>query len=235
MTDKTIQSCLNQTVPVEIIIINDASKDNSEKFILSYSNENITYIKNNINLGLMKTLNKAVEYANSNYLLFLGHDDILRAEHVSLMLKEFNDDTAFVHCNADLIDSNDMIIGLGVNDKRQLQKTQYIKESLLISNIVHSTGTVINKQYYDKTSGWDEQFRNYGEWLLWIKLASVGNVKYCTQVKAMYRRHDTNITNTFSDKKVRTGLNIFFKYCRQTALDLYRPSILTRMKLIFIV
>jgi len=231
--DKTIQSCLDQTVPIEIIIINDASKDSSEKCILAYVDMGIVYIKNDTNLGLMKSLNKAVKYTHSNYLLFLGHDDMLRTDHVSLMLKEFDDDTAFVHCNADLIDANDMIIGLGVNDERQLQKMKYIKESLTISNIIHSTGTIINKKYFDQISGWDEQFRNYGEWLLWIKLANVGKVKYCTQVKAMYRRHETNITNTFTDNKVKIGLNVFFSYCRKTALELYRPNLLTRIKLIF--
>ncbi len=232
--DKTIQSCLDQTVPIEIIIINDASKDSSEKCILPYVDMGIVYIKNDTNLGLMKSLNKAVKYTHSDYLLFLGHDDMLRADHVLLMLKEFDDDTTFVHCNADLIDANDMIIGLGVNDERQLQKMKYIKESLTISNIVHSTGAIINKKYFDQIGGWDEQFRNYGEWLLWIKLANVGKVKYCTQVKAMYRRHETNITNTFTDDKVKIGLNLFFRYCRKTALALYRPNLLTRIKLIFI-
>lgn len=232
--DKTIQSCLNQTVPVEIIIINDASKDRSEEYILSYSDNRIIYIKNDTNLGVMKSLNKAVKYAHSDYLLFLGHDDMLRANHVTSVLREFENDTAFIHCNADLIDVNDMIIGLGVNDLKQLQKTKYIKESLLISNIVHSTGTIINKKYFDQIGGWDERFKNYGEWLLWIKLANVGKVKYCTQVKAMYRRHETNITNTFTDANVKIGLNIFFRYCRKTALELFRPNLLTRIKLIFI-
>lgn len=231
---KTIQSCLNQTVPIEIVIINDASKDNSEEFIRSYVDMGVMYIKNDTNLGLMKSLNKAVKYTHSDYLLFLGHDDMIRANHVASMLKEFDDDTAFVHCNADLIDADDTVIGLGTNDKKQLQKMKSIQDYLVISNVIHSTGTIINKKYFDKIGGWDEQFRNYGEWLLWIKLANVGRVKYCTQVKAMYRKHETNITNTFSNEKVKIGLNHFFSHCRKTALELFKPNLFTKFKLIFI-
>ncbi len=216
--EKTIQSCLDQTVPIEIIVINDGSTDNSEKIILPYVDEGVIYIKNDVNLGLMKSLNRAVKYTHSDYLLFLGHDDMISANHVALMLKEFDTDTAFVHCNADLIDKDDTIIGLGVNDKRQLRKMKYIKEYLALSNIIHSTGAIINKKYFDKIGGWDEQFKNYGEWLLWIKLANVGKVNYSTKVRALYRRHDTNITNSFEDENIKPELMRYYQLCQSNAL-----------------
>lgn len=216
--EKTIQSCLDQTVPIEIIVINDGSTDNSEKIILPYVDEGLIYIRNDINLGLMKSLNRAVKYTHSDYLLFLGHDDMIRANHVDLMLKEFDANTAFVHCNADLIDKDDTIIGLGVNDKIQLRAIKYIKEYLALSNIIHSTGAIINKKYFDKSGRWDEQFKNYGEWLLWIKLANIGKVKYSTKVRALYRRHDTNITNSFEDENIKPELMSYYQLCQSNAL-----------------
>lgn len=217
----TIESCLHQTVPVEIIIINDASNDNSEELILEFEQNEVTYIKNKENIGLMKSLNKAIKHTNGQYLLMLGHDDILAPNHVEVMLELFDSNTSFVHCNSELIDANGIVFGLGVNNIKQYIKTLFIKKFLSRGCFIHSTGAIINKKMLIQVGGYDEQFRNYGEWLLWIKLASIGDVKYTSRVKAKYRRHEKNITNNFNDNHVKNELQIFFDYCKKTANELY--------------
>lgn len=220
--EKTIKSCLAQTIAdkIEIIAIDDRSSDSSleilEKFALL--SPNVIAKRNEENMGIIKTVNKAASMAKGKYLMFLGHDDMLYRNHIEQMLKEFDDETSFVHCNADLIDKDDNIFGAGVDDANQLKKTKNIKYYLALGNVVHSTGVIIQKSFFDKVGGWDESYRNYGEWLLWIKLSSIGNVKYSTKVKALYRRHDTNITNSFEDKNVKPELLKFYEDCQQIAI-----------------
>lgn len=220
--EKTIKSCLSQSLVdnIEIIVIDDCSSDSSFEIMqhLASLNSNIIALKNENNSGIIKTVNKATLLARGKYLIVLGHDDMIRPNHIELMLKEFDSETSFVHCNAELIDKDDNIFGLGVDDKVQMKKTKNIKYYLAMGNVVHSTGAIIRKKYFDDIGGWDEQYRNYGEWLLWIKLASVGKVKYSTQIKALYRRHDTNITNGFEDKNVKPELLKFYEDCRKAAI-----------------
>lgn len=222
---KTIKSCLNQSIPVEIIIINDASTDESEKIISKFTNENISYSLNQENLGLMKTLNKAIKNANSDYLLILGHDDLLEYNHVENMLNKFDEKTSFVHCNANLIDENDEIFGVGTSDMKQFIKTIFIRKYLSENCFIHSTGAIISKEFFNEVNGYDETFKNYGEWLLWIKLTNIGKVKYCFNTRAKYRRHKTNITNTFDDKSVKKDLKVFFDFCKQTAITLFKNKV----------
>lgn len=221
--EKTIRSCLAQSLidNIEIIVIDDCSSDNSFEIMhnLASLHSNIMALKNENNSGINKTVNKAASLARGKYLMFLGHDDMLRPNHIEIIINEFQEDTSFIHCNADLIDKDDKVFGLGVNDDTQIKKTKNIKYYLALGNVVHSTGAIIQKKYFDKVGGWDETYRNYGEWLLWIKLASIGKVKYSAQVKALYRRHDTNITNSFEDTNVKPELLKFYEDCRKTAID----------------
>lgn len=221
--EKTIRSCLAQSLidNIEIIVIDDCSSDSSFEIMqhLASLHSNIIALKNENNSGINKTVNKAASLARGKYLMFLGHDDMLRPNHIEIITNEFEEDTSFIHCNADLIDKDDNIFGIGVDDAIQIKKTKNIKYYLAMGNVVHSTGTVIRKRYFDAVGGWDEQYRNYGEWLLWIKLASIGKVKYSTQIKALYRRHDTNITNSFEDTNVKPELLKYYKLCQDTAIS----------------
>ena len=218
--EQTINSCLNQTHKnIEIIIINDCSTDNSINVIqkLLADNPNIFLIKNKNNLGISKTVNLGVTRAKGKYLLILGQDDLLNKDHIEKMLEEFDKKTAFVHCNAELIDKNGLKFGLSLNDQIQIKENRKFMVFSSFKNIVSSTGTIISKHHFDECGGWDEKYKNYGEWLIWIKLAHLGDVKYTTKVRSQYRRHDTNITNTFQNPEVIKSLEVFKNECRNLA------------------
>ncbi len=215
---ETIDSCINQTYNnIEIIIVEDCSSDTTVEILKQYG-EKIQIHQNEQNQGISRNVNKGVSLSTGDFFILLGHDDVLGEKHIEIMLREFDKDTVFVHCNAYLIDKNSKTYAIGVNDKKQIIKTMMIKYFLIFGPVVHSTGTIIKKGMFIKAKGWDEKYKNYGEWLVWIKLSSLGKVKYCTKIKAFYRRHDTNITNTFTDEKVKPELSQYNKSCESTAL-----------------
>jgi glycosyltransferase involved in cell wall biosynthesis len=221
--EKTIQSCLHQSIKekIEIIIIDDFSTDGSYDIIQNMASihTNIVVVKNEKNSGIIKSVNLAASLAKGKYLMFLGHDDMLIESHIEIMVNEFDDDVSFVHCNSYLIDGKDSILSVAMDDTKQRKRTKRLGCYLAITNVVHSTGAIIRKKCFDGAHGWDERYVNYGEWLLWIKLASIGRVKYCSKTKALYRKHDTNITNTFSDKQIMPELFNYFQFCQSTALN----------------
>ena len=219
--ERTIQSCLKQTYKfIEIITIDDASTDSSAEIIKKYSQ--LVYLCNESNCGLTKSLNLASTSAKGDFLLFLGHDDMLQPDHVEKMLCEFEDNTAFVHCNSDIIDENDNVFSVGCDDNKQVYRTRHINLYLTLGPCIHSTGLMIRKSKFDLINGWEEKYRNYGEWLLWIKLAKAGEVRYCTTVRALYRRHRTNITNQIYSKD---GFRKYLRYkneCRKFGYSLLK-------------
>lgn len=73
---QAVDSALIQEVPLEILVINDASTDNLDKVMERYKEEpRIRYLKNEKNLGVAKTRNKGVQLARGKYVAFLDADD----------------------------------------------------------------------------------------------------------------------------------------------------------------
>ena len=77
---KAIRSVQNQSLKnIEMIIIDDCSRDNSTETVESYMKEDdrIILIKKDINEGIMITRNKAIKYAKGRYICILDADDTL--------------------------------------------------------------------------------------------------------------------------------------------------------------
>ena len=77
---KCLDSAINQTLKnIEIIVVNDCSPDNSEEIIKSYIQKDtrITYLKHDINKGLLQTRRDGLVVAKGEYILALDSDDWL--------------------------------------------------------------------------------------------------------------------------------------------------------------
>lgn len=78
--DKAIKSVLNQTFKsFEFILIDDWSIDKSYKICKKYADNDsrIKLLKNDINLGVAKTRNKALNSISGKYLTFVDSDDYI--------------------------------------------------------------------------------------------------------------------------------------------------------------
>ncbi len=93
---ETMDSILNQTfTDFEFIIINDASKDNTEEIIKSYEDDRIVYLINEQNLGVAGTLNCGIENAKGEYIARIDADDIAVPER-------FQKQVAFMDAHPDV-------------------------------------------------------------------------------------------------------------------------------------
>ncbi len=83
-TEKYLRRCLNSVIEqnypnLELVIINDGSKDNSESIIQEYKTKYpdlISYYKKE-NTGVADTRNFGVEKATGDYIMFLDSDDYI--------------------------------------------------------------------------------------------------------------------------------------------------------------
>ena len=94
---EAIDSVLNQTFKdLEIIIVNDASKDKTEEVLFKeykslIDRKKIKYLKNTINQGRNIAGNKGAEIASGNYLFFLDADDLWDKHHIEKILPELKE------------------------------------------------------------------------------------------------------------------------------------------------
>lgn len=88
--ERTIESVLKQTYKnIELILVNDGSKDNSEIICNNYAQEypNIKVL-HQINLGPGKAKNEGLRLAEGDYVIFLDCDDMLTENAVSVLMKK---------------------------------------------------------------------------------------------------------------------------------------------------
>ncbi len=91
--DRAIQSAISQTYhPIEIILVNDGSSDQSGQIAARYAKEleqvQLLTIPNG---GPGHARNKGMELVNGAYLVFLDADDALEENMVEVMLKELKE------------------------------------------------------------------------------------------------------------------------------------------------
>jgi glycosyltransferase involved in cell wall biosynthesis len=95
---QTLDSVLNQTYrPIELIICDDASTDNSYDIISTWKKNhqskdfNIILIKNIINKGAPYSRNRVIELSSGDYCQFLDSDDLLYYNKLSIQVQALED------------------------------------------------------------------------------------------------------------------------------------------------
>lgn len=87
LIDQTIESILKKTkdIKYEIIVVDNASVDESINYLIEKYKNKIKLIKNNKNLGFGRANNEGVKYAKGKYLFFLNPDTILIENSIKQM------------------------------------------------------------------------------------------------------------------------------------------------------
>ncbi len=100
--DKCLNSLVNQTLKdIEIIVVNDGSRDNSKKIINDFldKHKNIIYVEKE-NGGLSDARNYGMKYAKGDYVAFLDSDDYVDVTIYEKMYNKAVEEKAdYVECD----------------------------------------------------------------------------------------------------------------------------------------
>ena len=87
---KCLDSILNQTYKnLEIIVINDCSKDKSYEILKKYAknNSNIKLLNNEVNKGLSYSRNIGLDHSNGEYIGYIDSDDYIDDTYYEKLVK----------------------------------------------------------------------------------------------------------------------------------------------------
>lgn len=92
---KCLDSIFEQTVQdFELIVINDGSKDSSQKKLERYKAEHDEkmILINQENCGVSRTRNNAIKMAKGKYVMFIDNDDFIDKDYIETYLREIEQD-----------------------------------------------------------------------------------------------------------------------------------------------
>jgi len=149
---QTIKSALAQTYKnYEILIIDDASTDNTINLIKKFNNKKIRLYRNHKNIGLGKSRISAQSKIRGKYVCILDQDDIWHKNKIKSQLKLFLKDKkiGLVATGYKLIDENNKIISL---ENTYYDKKNFINYLSFKNIFAHST--IMYRTKYAKSVGW---------------------------------------------------------------------------------
>ncbi|AZB31071.1 glycosyltransferase family 2 protein [Chryseobacterium balustinum] len=204
---EAIDSILKQTFAnFELLLINDGSTDLTEAIIGSYDDERIVYIKNEKNLGLIKTLNKGLDLAKGEFIARMDQDDISHSERFEKQLIIFEKNTEIGVCGTLFTPFNNS------NNKEyntiehpELHKS--IKIQLLALCIVGHPTIMMRKNAVGNFR-YDESFQAAEDYELWTRLVTSTQFYNIQESLLQYRIHDTNMSVLENSTQVNNAKKI---------------------------
>jgi glycosyltransferase involved in cell wall biosynthesis len=185
--ERCLNSILNQTLDnIEIVIVNDNSTDESELIIKEFVNKfkNIKYLKNEKNIGVSSSRNKALLECNGEYILFVDSDDYLEPSMLEEMYNEAQiNNLDIVTCGyfLDYEDGNTNVLVINLDTDKIYSGKEMLAELLHHKSGVtgHSWNKIIRKSIIlDNNITYPSDMRLYEDLVFFTKL-----YPFCNRIK----------------------------------------------------
>jgi glycosyltransferase involved in cell wall biosynthesis len=182
---ETIESVVRQSYSnIEYVIVDGASTDKTLDIIKHFSNQyNFIKVKSEPDKGIYDAMNKALQMATGNFLIFLGSDDTLYNDTV---IEEF---TNFV------TDINNVYYGdVQAKDLKELWFGAFTTEKIIMQNICHQA-IFYPKDVYKKFT-YNLKYKEFADWDYNLRVWSQhGQYKRIELVVAVYAQTGSTFNN----------------------------------------
>jgi len=169
-----ITSLKNTTILYEIIIIDNASIDNSTETLRKNVSKNIKIIQNKSNIGFAKANNQGVSFAAGKYILLLNSDTIILDNAIEKMLIQYKKNPEIHFLGPKLLNSDltpqasaapfySLLIVFGALFLRgdYWGLTRSSPDKFFKTDWVSGACILTTKQNYQKVNGFDEEIFMY--------------------------------------------------------------------------
>ena len=206
---QAIDSILEQTFKdFEFIIVNDnPSREENSQILNKYAlkDDRIKLIINDTNIGLTKSLNKAIVEAKGDYIARMDADDISINNRFNVQSKflDANPDIVVCGSNAVTMDDYGKIGGKIIT----CQNDEEIKAMMLFQSPIIHPASMFRRIISGKTIMYDEHYTCAQDYALWASLLSF-KMANIPKVLIRYRLSNNNITTLKRDAQLRYSKEI---------------------------
>ena len=227
--EERIDSILMQTYPIhELIILDDCSTDNSvnkiEEIIKKHPDVNIKFVKNEKNSGsVFSQWQKAFSLSTGDYVWIAEADDSCSHYFLENVMKGFDSPNVVLsYAESMRIDENNKIISSSCRDwmlavssvkwnKSYINSgINEIQNALAICNTIPNVSAVVFKKSNQvEIIEEAKKFKISGDWYIYYKLLSNGDIAYCHKSLNYFRKHSKSTSTVVSrELEIRELLTI---------------------------
>ena len=173
---RAIRSVLGQTFQDwELLVVDDASTDNTEQVVKNFPDRRIRYIRHDQNRRVSAARNTGIRSAQGEYVSFLDDDDEWLPEKLVKEVEVFRNsaqEVGLVYTGKTLFDEDGRVLQV-----RMPTLSGWVYDAMLDRHFIGSPSRVtVRKQVLDWVAGFDETFVNCQDYDLWLRVAKVSKI-----------------------------------------------------------
>jgi glycosyltransferase involved in cell wall biosynthesis len=192
LSTHALPSALGQEeVELEVIVVDDASTDDTEARLREVRDPRLRVIRNERNRKLPAARNTGAAAARGEWLAFLDDDDLWAPRKLRLQLNAAAEQRAdWAYGAALVVDLERRVLG-----RDPLPEPAALAGLLQTGNYVPGGGSnvVVRAETVHRLGGFDEQLRFFEDWDLWLRLLAVGPPAVCRDVVMARVEHPGNM------------------------------------------
>lgn len=192
--EQAVTSVLNQTfTDFELIVINDASTDNTLPILNGFSDNRIKIITNPESYRISKSLNIGIRLAKGEYIARMDGDDIAHPKRFEKQIALFFAKPDVSFCCTWVRQFKDNVSKKYI--KRNYPNHDEIKANLLFLNTIFHPTVMFKKEALKKYNlSYDESLRLLEDYTLWVNASEKVRFANINEALLDYRIHTTNIS-----------------------------------------
>ena len=218
--ETAIRSILNQTFEdFELIIIDDASYDNTIEIIKKFNDDRIMLIQKPENTGYTNSLNYGLKISKGEYIARMDADDISLPTRLEKQVNLLKNNPEIILCGSwyQILNTKDIIklpetheeIGIAFLEWNPMAHSSVMfRRNVIIKNNLHYDTSMEPSEDYD----------------LWVKLYNYGKIHNIPEVLLQYRQHGEQVSVKKNEKQKRNAL-LIRNNLLQKLYDPLRPGI----------
>lgn len=175
---------------------------------------------NDENIGLTKSLNKALKIATGEYIARMDADDISFSERLEKQYSylEANKNVIAVGTYAELIDENNQKTGV---IKQPCDPKRIRDLTLWQSCLIHPSVLIRNF----KGLCYNEDYRCSQDYELWTRLVKLGDLSNIDEILLKYRQSNNQISSAKSEEQDRCGLQATMAFAKSIDFEVSESDI----------
>jgi len=213
---RRIDSILNQTVTdIEIIILDDFSRDNSREIINGYASKDgriKTYFNTSNSGNTFMQWRKGIDLAKAEYIWVAESDDFADHQLLEKLLAAFskNPGTGLVYCQSQFINTSGEITGNHLHNLRALHPTlwnhdfcmhgrEVLARFMPVINIIPNAGAAVFRRALCEFVDWDKifEFKLAGDRFFWSNLLLHADLCFVAKPMNFFRMSDNTVRNRY--------------------------------------
>lgn len=235
-----IESVLNQSYgDLELIIIDDASDDDSVTIIKKYQSEDsrIRAYFHSQNLGIARTMNEAISKASGDYIALTASDDVWLENKLRDQIQILERDSDLVlWSDGWIIDAEGNRTGETFLEKHgalERKKSGNIFNELISANYIFGASVVARREYFQEI-GYDTSLKFLNDYKVMLALARKRDFYFMNEPVACYRIHEENtiIRDIQGIDWLKDSVNVSHSIIREYKEHMTRPQLAEKYRVL---